>query len=111
MAYKEKEIEKIYYSIKEVSELLNVKQSVVRYWSNVIDEINPAVNKRGERFFSKNDLEMIKAVHHLVIEKGYTLEGVRRHFKERKKEIDTSLEVRNTLQQVRSFLQQLKHEL
>ena len=60
MAYKEKEIEKLYYSIGEVAELFNVAPSLIRFWETEFDIIKPKKNRKGNRQFTKEDIENVR---------------------------------------------------
>lgn len=85
MPYKEKEIEKLYYSIGEVARMFDVNTSHIRFWSKQFDVIKPSLNKKGNRLFTKADLENLKKIYHLVKEKGFTLKGARLEMKEERK--------------------------
>jgi DNA-binding transcriptional MerR regulator len=75
MPYKEKEIKKLYYTIGEVAQMFKVNTSHIRFWSKHFDEIKPATNKKGNRLYTPEDIEIIKRIYHLVKKKGYTLKG------------------------------------
>ncbi len=77
MPYKEKEIEKIFYSIGEVAKMFDVNTSHIRFWSKQFDVIKPATNKKGNRMFTIGDIENFKVIYHLVKEKGFTLKGAK----------------------------------
>jgi DNA-binding transcriptional MerR regulator len=77
MPYKEKEIEKIYYTIGEVAEMFQVNTSHIRFWSNEFDVIKPSTNKKGNRLYTHSDIENLKKIYHLVKEKGFTLKGAK----------------------------------
>src|SRR5262245_29537114 len=85
MPYKEKEIEKLYYSIGEVAKMFDVNTSHIRFWSKEFDVIKPATNKKGNRLFTKADVENLKKIYHLVKEKGFTLKGAKVELKEERK--------------------------
>jgi hypothetical protein len=70
MAYKEKEIEKLYYSIGEVSEMFNVAPSLIRFWESEFDLIKPKKNRKGNRQFTKEDIDHVRTIYHLVKEKA-----------------------------------------
>ena len=61
MPYKEKPIEKLYYSIGEVAKTLNVNVSLVRFWEKEFDILQPKKNKKGNRMFTATDFEKSKA--------------------------------------------------
>jgi DNA-binding transcriptional MerR regulator len=85
MPYKEKEIKKLYYTIGEVAQRFNVNTSHIRFWSKHFDAIKPATNKKGNRLYTEDDIEIIKRIYHLVKEKGYTLKGAQVEMKKMKK--------------------------
>ena len=77
MPYKEREIEKIFYTIGEVAKMFDVNTSHIRFWSKQFDIIKPATNKKGNRMYTMVDIENFKVIYHLVKEKGFTLKGAR----------------------------------
>jgi len=84
MPYKEKEIEKLYYTIGEVAQMFNVNTSHIRFWSKEFDVIRPATNKKGNRMYTQPDIENFKKIYHLVKEKGFTLKGAKSELKDKK---------------------------
>ena len=101
MPYKEKEIEKLYYSIGEVAQIFSVNTSHIRFWSKEVDVIKPATNKKGNRLYTMSDIENFKKIYHLVKEKGFTLKGAKVELKETKtrlKEVAENKGVYNTPQ-------------
>lgn len=111
MPYREKEIEKLYYSIGEVSKMFGVNNSLIRFWEKEFDILKPKKNKKGNRLFTKDDVENIKIIYHLVKERGYTLQGAKDKLKDNKKDISDNVEVIERLQHLRSFLLELKKTL
>jgi DNA-binding transcriptional MerR regulator len=104
MPYKPPKIEKIYYSIGEVAEMFKLNTSHIRYWENEFDILKPKKNKKGNRFFTKEDLKNLHLIYHLVKEKGMTLSGVKQKLKEN---------IENTLHnfEIIEKLKNIKHEL
>ena len=72
MPYKEKRVEKLYYTIGEVAEMFNVNTSLIRYWEKEFDIIKPKKNKKGNRFFTVEDIENFNIIYYLVKELGLT---------------------------------------
>jgi len=70
-------IEKLYYSIGEVAEMFSVNTSLIRFWEREIPALHPRKNARGNRVFSKDDIEVFRKIHHLIKNEGYTLEGAK----------------------------------
>jgi DNA-binding transcriptional MerR regulator len=111
MAYKEKEIEKLYYSIGEVADMLSVNTSLLRYWEKEFDILKPRKNLKGDRFFTKDDIGKIKLIYHLVRERGYTLEGAKSQLKSKYEDEKKKLRIIEKLKEVRGFLVELKDTL
>lgn len=111
MPYKEKEITKLYYSIGEVSEMFDVNSSLIRFWEKEFDILKPKKNKKGNRMFTQQDLENLKIIHHLVKERGFTLDGAKQKLKGNKDDVAKSVEVVTRLQEVRRFLLELKAQI
>ena len=111
MPYKEKPIEKLYYSIGEVAKILNVNVSLVRFWEKEFDILQPKKNKKGNRMFTVADFENLKLIFHLVKERGFTLEGAKNKLKENKEDTINNYEIVTRLKEVRSFLVELKEGL
>lgn len=86
---------KLFYSIGEVADEIGVNESTLRYWEKVFKQIAPKKSANGVRRYSKDDLQMVKLVHHLVKEKGMTLVGAKAYLKGNGKmeetEVDTSV--------------------
>ena len=111
MPYKKPVIEKIFYSIGEVSEMIGENQSLIRYWENHFDPLKPHKNKKGTRLFTKEDIETIKLIHHLVKERGMTIKGARQKLKDNREETINNFEIVQRLQDVRRQLTEIRDEL
>ena len=64
--------------------MLGVNASLLRFWEKEFKQIKPKTNARGKRSYNSNDIEIIRSVHVLVKEKGFTLDGARKALKARK---------------------------
>ena len=111
MLKKDRKIEKVYYTIGEVSELFEVNPSLIRFWEKEFDILKPQKNKKGNRLFTRQDLENLKVIYHLVKERGYTLQGAREKIKQNKEGIEKNVEIIESLQQIRQYLLDIKAEL
>ncbi len=111
MPYKEKEIEKRYYSIGEVAEDLGVATSLIRFWEGEFDIIKPQKNRKGNRQFTKTDIDNVKLIYHLVKERGYTLQGARDLIKNDTSAARDKLDLINSLRKVRSFLIEVRDQV
>ena len=68
-------LEKKFYKIKEVAEMLEIPASTLRFWATKFTVINPRRNQGGTRFYSPDDIEKLRMIHFLVKEKGLKLEA------------------------------------
>lgn len=107
MPYQNKPIEKLYYSIGEVAKLFDVNTSLIRFWEKEFDILKPKKNAKGNRLFTKKDVENLKLIHHLVKEKGYTLEGAKRNLKENREETSKEFELIEKLKTIKQKLEKL----
>lgn len=111
MPYKEQKVEKLYYPIGEVAEMLNVPVSTVRFWENEFVLLKPKKNKKGNRLFTQTDLKNLKTIHHLLKEKGMTIAGVKKTLARGADEVDYRLEVSNSLKSIRDMLAELRDSM
>ena len=81
MLNRQNTIEKIYFSIGEVAEMFQVNASLLRFWEKEFPQLQPRKNTRGNRMYSKKDIDLFTQIHQLVREKGYTLEGAKNALK------------------------------
>ncbi|HNQ13818.1 MAG TPA: MerR family transcriptional regulator [Bacteroidia bacterium] len=100
--------EKIYFSIGEVSKMLKVNASLIRFWEKQFDIIKPHKNKKGNRYFTKQDVKNLKMIYHLVKEKGYNLKGAKTRMRASGSKLDSKIDTLNSLKNIRSFLSELK---
>lgn len=112
MLFKPGENERLYYTVTEVAELLNVNASLLRFWEKEFDIINPKRNKKGTRFYTAADIEKIRMIHRLVKEQGFTLQGARDKMKARQdQQIDHNAEVLSKLRHVREVLIKIENSI
>jgi len=111
MPYKRPQIEKVFYTIGEVAEMFHVNTSLIRYWEKEFDMLNPQKNKKGNRLFTKDDIEQVKLIYHLVKERGMTINGARQKLKDNKNETIDNHELVERLLSIRQMLTDLKEEM
>ena len=71
------EIKKLYYSIGEVSKMVNLKSYVLRYWETEFKQLNPPKNRAGNRTYRQKDIDLIIKIKDLLYNKKYTIDGAR----------------------------------
>jgi len=104
-------LEKQYYSISEVALMFKVNASLIRYWENEFDILQPKKNRKGDRLFRQEDIHHLKLIYHLLRERKYTIEGAKQKLKEDKKLAARNFEMVQALLKVRGFLTELKDQL
>ena len=105
-------MEKYLYTIGEVAEIIGESTSLVRFWSNEFPKfIKPQRNAKGNRLFTKEDIETLKHIHLLVKVEGLTLEGAAKRLKGDRKEVINKARVLESLKAIRSQLEEIRSEL
>ena len=107
--------DKMYYKIGEIAKAFSVKTSLIRYWEKEFKTLHPKKNKKGNRLFTKKDVESLRHIYHLVKEKGYTLEGAKQKIKDKRKlgqeELPVNQAVIVRLEKIKNELLHIKEQL
>lgn len=103
--------EKIYYSIGETAEIFHLPVSTIRYWENEFDVLKPRKNKKGDRFFSKNDIALLRTIHYLTKVKGYTLQGAKDALRHNFIQEADNATIISTLTEIKEMLLKIKREI
>ncbi len=108
------QLSKLYYSIGEVSKLLDVNPSLLRFWEKEFQLMVSKKNKKGNRLFTIKEIEKINKIYHFVKVEGYTLDGAKKALKSKeiKQEIpsisDTNDNLIERLEAIKNKLLSLK---
>jgi DNA-binding transcriptional MerR regulator len=111
MPYKDREIEKLYYTMGEVTQLFDVNASQIRYYEREFEILQPKKNKKGNRLFSPEDVENLKIIFSLVKDKGFTLQGAKDYLRSNKSEVKENQKVIDSLERLKQFLLEVKEKL
>lgn len=111
MSNKDFEINKLYYSMGEVTKMFDANPSQIRFYEKEFTVLKPKKNKKGNRLFTKNDIENLKLIFHLVKEKGFTLQGAKDYMANNKSKIEENREIVRSLENLKSFLLDFKDSL
>ena len=109
--------DKLYYSMGEVTEMLDVAPSLIRYWGTQFDALRPHRNKKGNRMFTPEDLEVLKMIYHLVKEQGMTIAGAKKALRARRAAssvgdvLAREVALLEQLQQIRALLVEVRDGL
>lgn len=102
--------QKQYYSIGEVAGMFKVNTSLIRYWENEFDIIEPRKNRKGDRFFKPSDVKNLQLIHDLLRRRKFTIEGAKDYLK-KNKQAQVRFEMIHSMQKLRAFLLELKANL
>jgi DNA-binding transcriptional MerR regulator len=104
--------DKIYFSIGEVASHFGVSTSLIRYWEDEFPQITPRKNGKGDRRYTKQDIEKVAVIYDLIKEKGFTIKGAQSHISDKGDKTESvSFPVADKLKELKSFLIQLKQDL
>ncbi|MDY3857507.1 MAG: MerR family transcriptional regulator [Muribaculaceae bacterium] len=98
-------LDKKYYRIREVSELIGVPASTLRFWETCFPEVAPARNDRGTRFYTPQNIEKLRMVHYLVKDRGLKIEAAREQLRVNQKGVAQRADAVERLRRVRDKLQ------
>ena len=101
---------KMYYSIGELSKMLEVNASLLRFWEKEFNLKVSKRNKKGNRLFSVKEIEVINRIYSLVKVNGYTLDGAKKALKSKDKSasLDENQLVISKLENIKKKLIELK---
>jgi len=81
-------MEKKFYNITEVSNIIGRNASTIRFWETKFKNINPLKRAGGRRFYRPEDIEIIKEINNLLSKQGLTIEGAAKQLNSRSNKID-----------------------
>ncbi len=105
------EKEKYYYSITEVAEMFKIHASTLRFWEKEFPTLKPDTNLKGNRKYTKKDIELIKQIHYYSVTKGMTLKGVKAQLVRNKNKKYDTISIIDELLSVRAQLEEIRKEL
>lgn len=111
MALKSEKSHKLYYSIKEVAQMMNVSESLLRYWETEFPHLRPKTTGNKVRQYTEKNIEQIRVIYNLVKVRGFKIANARKIINENRQGADKTAEVMNTLTSVRDQLKELKLQL
>ena len=105
-------MEKLYYTIGEVAEILGESTSLVRFWTNNFPKyLKPNRNAKGNRLYTKDDIDVLKQLHLLIKDKGMTLEGASNRLSSDRKAVDDRVKALDSLKEIKKQLEEIRSSL
>lgn len=111
MPYKEPKIEKVFFTISEVSEMLGVTPSLIRFWDKEFSVLKFRKTQKGNRIFTQEDIQQLRVIYHLVKEKGMTLKGAEHLLKKNKEGTTRTAEVIERLLDIKQQIADIRNEM
>ena len=103
--------QKLYYSISEVAGWFKVNTSLLRYWENEFDILQPRKTRKGDRLFRVEDIRNLQLIYFLLRQRKFSIDGAKNYLRNNKKEADAQVKLMDTLTKFKSFLLELKASL
>ena len=102
---------KLYYTISEVAGWFKVNTSLLRYWENEFDILQPRKTRKGDRLFRVEDIKNLQLIYFLLRQRKFSIDGAKNYLKNNKQEADTQVRLVESLNKFKSFLLELKANL
>ncbi|OYZ52319.1 MAG: MerR family transcriptional regulator [Sphingobacteriia bacterium 24-36-13] len=103
--------QKLYYSISEVASWFKVNTSLLRYWENEFDILQPRKTRKGDRLFRIEDIKNLQLIYLLLRQRKFSIEGAKSYLKNNKNKIDKETQLVQSLTKFKQFLLELKSSL
>ena len=111
MTLKQNKNLKLYYSIKEVAQMFNVSESLLRYWETEFPTLRPKTTPNKVRQYSEADIKQVRNIHNLLKVRGFKIAAARKMINKNPTTVDKTADILNTLISVRDELKDLKKQL
>jgi DNA-binding transcriptional MerR regulator len=103
--------EKLYYPISEVASWFRVNTSLLRFWENEFDIIQPRKTRKGDRLFRVEDIKNLQVIYYLLRQRKFSIDGAKKYLAANKNEIDKQYQLVQSLTRFRSLLLEMKSRL
>ena len=101
---------RLFYTIQEVADHFAVNVSLLRFWEKEFENIRPKKTAGGTRQFTREDIQQVEVVYHLVKDKGMTLDGARQTLKTKKDDETKRVEALARLTEIKKELLLLEEQ-
>ena len=102
---------KLYYSIKEVAQMMNVSESLLRYWETVFPNLRPKTNSNRVRQYTTKDIEQVRLIYNLVKVRGFKIAAAKKMIHQNRDGSERTQQVLESLIAVRDELKDIKSHL
>ena len=105
------ELDKQYYKIRYVAEMLGVPASTLRYWEKEFPQCAPRRSAGHVRYYKPSDIEQLRISKYLVKDKGLKIEAAKEQLRVNSGNVSRQQAVIERLQSVRDRLEELRKAL
>lgn len=105
------QLDKLYYKIKDVSDILGIPATTLRYWEREFPECSPRRSSTNIRYYTPQDIETFRKIHYLVKIKGLKLSVAKEQLHQNNSNVSRRVEVIERLREVRADLEKLLESL
>jgi DNA-binding transcriptional MerR regulator len=102
---------KLYYSIKEVAQMFDLRESTLRYWETEFPLLKPKTVGQNVRQYTEKDIEQLRIIYNLVKVRGFKLAAARKYLNKNRTGVDKSSDILDTLISVRDELKSIKKHI
>lgn len=95
---------KLYYSIREVAQEVGVPEPTLRFWEKEIPALKPKKTPTGVRQYTREDIDLVRLIYHLIKEQGLTVKAARARLKTSRKQVVDQQDIVTRLKHVRAEL-------
>lgn len=101
-------LDKQYYRVRQVAEMLSLPPSTLRYWEKQFaDSLRPQRTRTGTRLYTPRDVETLRMLQYLLHERGLRIEAAREHLRSNRGDVSRVAQTIDRLESVRDRLQGL----
>lgn len=102
---------KLYYSIKEVAAMFDVRESTLRYWESEFPHLKPKTVGQSVRQYTEKDIEQVRIIYNLIKVRGFKIAAARKYLSKNRTGVDKSSDILDTLISVRDELKEIKKHI
>ena len=104
--------DKLFYTINEVAEMLELPASTLRYWEKEFSNLKPHRTSSGIRRYTEKDIDFLKKILYFTRDCGYSLDGVKKVLKTGSQQyLDPTYELTATLNEMKAMHLDMKSQL
>ncbi|MCX8474429.1 MAG: MerR family transcriptional regulator [Sphingomonas sp.] len=71
-------------TIGELAQEIGRPQHILRYWETRFPQLRPLTRAGNRRYYRPEDVALVRRIHHLLADEGYTIRGVQKLLAEEK---------------------------